>query len=165
MSPEAQIALYGLLVTIFALLVTAGNYVVQKALNKSVKVLESELGKYREKAPTPDIVAKLFDDNRELATQKTSAEVRANQLERDVRDRDAEIQHLTSQRTVMASQMTSPGSSSGLRRKRRRSGGRGKASSRKRWPPRAGSGSVPSGGRRRINPLTWRSARPPSCLF
>jgi hypothetical protein len=67
MSPETQIALYGLLVTVFALLVTAGNYLVQKYLNKTMRGLAGELEAYKVRgAPTPDFVTKLYDDIKDL---------------------------------------------------------------------------------------------------
>src|SRR5262245_54799710 len=87
MTPEAQIALYGLLVTVFGLLVTAGNYFVQKYLDKSRKGMEKELQDYRDKgAPTPDFVTQLYDDNKLLNTQKSDAEKKCANLGQQVKD-------------------------------------------------------------------------------
>src|SRR5262249_38422010 len=108
MSTETQIALYMLLVTVFALLVTAGNYLVQKYLNKTMKGLKGELDEYKNRgAPTPDFVTKLYDDIKDVGAKKAAAEKEAAGLRHDVENRDQQIQTLTTQNAGKAGELDS----------------------------------------------------------
>jgi cellulose biosynthesis protein BcsQ len=107
MNTESVIALCALLVTVFGGLVTAGNYLVQKYLDKSRRKLRNQLQEYQAIAPTPDIVTKLYDDNKILNAAKSAGENKITQLTHDVQKRDAEIKQLTAQNTAYAAQMDS----------------------------------------------------------